>query len=120
MSGVGEALAIVSCVAGLIQAYDAASRRIEKIKKSRAQRQAPPPPVDLETSVERGKHQIVEVVKEGRERFGNEFEHGDGGSKKHTRKTVLTLNRGGPDGDVEDNGSDAGRTARSPCSRKGR
>jgi hypothetical protein len=78
MSGIGEALAIVSCVAGLIQAYDAAARRIEKIKKSRAQRGAPTPPVDLETSVERGKQQIVEVVKEGKERFGNDFENGDG------------------------------------------
>jgi hypothetical protein len=111
MSGVGEALAIVSCIAGLIQAYDAASRRIEKIKKSRAQRAAPPPPVHLETSVERGKQQIVEVVKEGRERFGDGFEHGDGKSIIPTRKAALTFDRGGTDGAVEDHSSDASRAA---------
>lgn len=108
MSGVAEALAIVSCVAGLIQAYDAASRRIEKIKKSRAQRAAPPPPVHLETSVERGKQQIVEVVKEGRERFGDGFERGDGTSITQAREAVLTTYRGGSDGDVKDHCSDAG------------
>lgn len=80
MSGIGEVLAIVSCVAGLIQAYDAAARRIEKIKQSRAERRAPPPPVHLQKAVEQGKEKIVEIVKEGQERFGNDFAYGDRGS----------------------------------------
>jgi hypothetical protein len=75
MAGVGEAIATVSCVAGLIQAYDAAARRIEQIKIRKAQRRAPPLPVSLETSVERGRQQIKDAIEEGKERFGENFEH---------------------------------------------
>lgn len=77
MSG-AEVIAIVSCISGLIQAYEAASRTIERIKQRRQAHRARPPSVLLEQSVEKGKREIEAVVADGRERFGPEFEAGDG------------------------------------------
>lgn len=77
MSGVGEALAIVSAVAGLIQAYDAGSRIVKQIKARRAAHEALPPSDLLEESIEKGRRQIVEVVADGNKRFGPSFEEGD-------------------------------------------
>jgi hypothetical protein len=108
MSVVGEAIAIVSCVAGLIQAYDAAARRIEQIKIRKAQRQAPPLPVRLETSVERGRQQIADALEEGKERFGEEFEHEyDSMPSGQWSKAALTMNRGGADSAHANNDSNA-------------
>ena len=77
MSGVGEALAIVSCVAGLIQAYDAASRIVRRIQERRQNHAALPPSDLLEESIEKGKREIEQVVKDGNERFGESFQQGD-------------------------------------------
>jgi hypothetical protein len=77
MSGVGEALAITGCVFGLIQAYDAASRSIERIQQRRRAIRALPPTEHLQIAVERGKNEIQAAVAQGRERFGSEFEKGD-------------------------------------------
>lgn len=77
MSVVGEALAIVSCVAGLVQAYDAGSRIVRQIKARRQAHGALPPSDLLEDSFEKGKREIQELVSEGNERFGSEFEAGD-------------------------------------------
>ncbi|KAK5452688.1 hypothetical protein LTS15_006836 [Exophiala xenobiotica] len=77
MSGVGEALAIVSCVAGLIQAYDAGARIIRQIKARRQAHVALPPSDLLEESIEKGKKEIEQVVAEGNKRFGPTFEQGD-------------------------------------------
>lgn len=77
MSGVGEALAIVSCVAGLIQAYDAGSRIVRQIKARRQAHDALPPSDLLEESIEKGKREIVQVVADGNKRFGSSFEEGD-------------------------------------------
>lgn len=85
---VGEALAIVSCVAGLIQAYDAAGRTIDRIKERRRARQAAPPSVHLEESVEQGKRQIEEAVEDGKQRFGPDFERGDGRYPRYSRLTL--------------------------------
>jgi hypothetical protein len=77
MSGIGEALAIVSCVAGLIQAYDAGGRIVKQIKARRQAHGALPPSDLLEESIEKGKREIQAVVSEGNERFGDDFEAGD-------------------------------------------
>ncbi|EHY60078.1 hypothetical protein HRR83_006437 [Exophiala dermatitidis] len=77
MSGVGEALAIVSAVAGLIQAYDAGSRIVRQIKARRLAHDALPPSDHLEESVEEGKRAIEELVAKGTKRFGPSFEEGD-------------------------------------------
>ena len=77
MSGVGEVLAIVSCVAGLIQAYDAGSRIVKQIKARRQNHDALPPSDLLEESIEKGKIEITRVVEEGKKRFGPSFEEGD-------------------------------------------
>jgi hypothetical protein len=77
MSIVGEALAIVSCVAGLIQAYDAGSRIVKQIKARRQAHDALPPSDLLEESIEKGKREIEKVVADGNQRFGPSFEEGD-------------------------------------------
>ncbi|KAI1609718.1 hypothetical protein EDD36DRAFT_55125 [Exophiala viscosa] len=77
MSGIGEALAIVSCVAGLIQAYDAGCRIFKQIKARRQNHDALPPSDLLEESFEKGKRQVEEVVADGNKRFGPSFEEGD-------------------------------------------
>jgi hypothetical protein len=77
MSGVAEALAITGCICGLIQAYDAASRSIERIQQRRRAHRALPPTEHLQNAVEQGKNEIQAVVAQGRERFGYEFDKGD-------------------------------------------
>ena len=77
MSGVGEVLAIVSCVAGLIQAYDAGSRIVKQIKQRRQAHGALPPSDLLEESIEKGRTEIIQLVKDGNKRFGPSFEEGD-------------------------------------------
>jgi hypothetical protein len=78
MSGVGEALAITGCVFGLIQAYDAASRSIERIQERRQSAHiALCRPERLRDAVEQGKNEIQAMVAHGKERFGSEFEEGD-------------------------------------------
>ena len=77
MSGLGEALAIVSCVAALIQAYDAASRIVKQLKVRRQNHAALPPSDLLEESIEKGKREIEQTVKDGNERFGESFQQGD-------------------------------------------
>jgi hypothetical protein len=78
MSGVGEAIAIVSCVAALIQAYDAGSRTLQSIRDRRKAHGALPPSNLLEESLEKGKREIEVVVSDGNKRFGPDFEEGDG------------------------------------------
>ncbi|KIX03725.1 uncharacterized protein Z518_07278 [Rhinocladiella mackenziei CBS 650.93] len=93
MSGVGEALAIVSCVAGLIQAYDAGSRVVKQIKARRQNHDALPPSDLLEESIEKGKREIEQVVAEGNERFGSSFEEGDATAQLALYKiTIATQN----------------------------
>lgn len=77
MSGIGEVLAIVSCVAGLIQAYDAGSRIVKQIKARRQAHGALPPSDLLEQSINKGKREIQQLVEDGKQRFGPTFEEGD-------------------------------------------
>lgn len=77
MSGIGEALAIVSCVAGLIQAYDAGSRIVRQIKARRQAHGALPPSDLVEQSIDKGRREIQQLVEDGRQRFGPSFEEGD-------------------------------------------
>jgi hypothetical protein len=78
MSGVGEVLAIVSCVAGLIQALDAGQRIVKQIKERRQNHRnsngALPPSDELERKLDRRKKEIEDSVAEGRQQFGDEFE----------------------------------------------
>lgn len=109
MSGIGEALAIVSCVAGLIQAYDAAGRTIDRIKERRKARQAPPPSIRLEQSVEQGKRQIAEAVEDGKKRFGPDFEKGDGRLLGLSMGSTLTVDSRCTYGTYGDNDSNTKR-----------
>jgi len=77
MSGIGEVLAIVSCVAGLIQAYDSGSRIVRQIKARRQAHGALPPSDLLEESIDKGKREIQQLVEDGKQRFGPSFEEGD-------------------------------------------
>lgn len=77
MSGVGEVFAIISCVGGLIQAYDAGSRIVRQIKARRQAHGALPPSDLLEESIEKGKREIQQLVDDGNKRFGPTFEEGD-------------------------------------------
>jgi hypothetical protein len=88
MSGVGEVIAIVSCVAGLIEALDAGSRIVKQIKQRRAAHRAAgalPPSEELEKNLEYGKESIKKLVEKGNKRFGPDFALGDG--------TTLLLSR---------------------------
>jgi hypothetical protein len=83
MSGVGEVIAIVSCVAGLIEALDAGVRIVKQIKARRAAHRADgalPPSDELEKTIEEGKENIQKLVEKGNHRFGPNFEEGDGAS----------------------------------------
>ena len=77
MSGIGEVLAIVSCVAGLIQAYDAGSRIVKQIKVRRRAHGGLPPSNFLEESIDKGRQEIQQLVQDGNKRFGPSFEEGD-------------------------------------------
>ncbi|KAI1622528.1 hypothetical protein EDD37DRAFT_651800 [Exophiala viscosa] len=77
MSGVGEATAIVSCGAGLIQIYDTGCRILKQIKARRRAHGALPPLDLLEESFRKSKRLIEEVVVDGKLRFGSSFEEGD-------------------------------------------
>src|ERR1700754_790699 len=81
MSGVGEVIAIVSCVAGLIEALDAGCRIVKQIKERRQAHRANgalPPSDELEKTIEGGKDSIQKLVEKGNNRFGPNFEEGDG------------------------------------------
>jgi len=78
MSAVGEALAVVSCVAGLIQAYDAGTRVIGQIKKRRQARGALPPSDLLEESVQDGREELQKLVEKGSKRYNISYENADG------------------------------------------
>lgn len=80
MSGV-EAIAIVSAVAGLIEALDAGCRIVKQIKQRRAAHRADgalPPSDELERTIEDGKNNIQKQFERGSKRFGLEFVQGDG------------------------------------------
>ena len=101
MSGIGEAIAIVSCVAGLIQALDAGQRIVKQIKTRReahreAGNDALPPSDYLEETLEQGKKDIEALVKKGNRKFGSSFEAGDGNWQPRAMGyAVLTRNRCG-------------------------
>ncbi|RVX67352.1 hypothetical protein B0A52_09133 [Exophiala mesophila] len=89
MSGVGEILAIVSCVAGLIQAYDAGARVVKQIKQRRQAHGALPPSDLLEESIEKGRVEITKMVEEGNKRFGPSFEEGDSKQSPRAPEGIL-------------------------------
>ena len=75
MSGV-EVIAIVTLVAGLIEALDAGARIVRQIKERRRNHRADgalPPSDDLEKTIEDGKNDIQKLVEKGEKRFGSEW-----------------------------------------------
>jgi hypothetical protein len=93
MSGVGEVIAIVSCVAGLIEALDAGVRIVKQIKARRAAHRAEgalPPSDELEKTIEEGKENIQKFVEKGNKRFGNNFQDGDGASLCVTKRYLYS------------------------------
>ncbi len=104
MSGV-EVIAIVSCVAGLIEALDAGVRVVKEIKKRRKAHRADgalPPSDELQRTIKDGRNNIQKLVEKGNKRFGPEFEAGDGTSpsKMHACTYLLTQSRHRPDSNL--------------------
>lgn len=80
MSGL-EAVAIISCVAGLIETLNVGCRIVKSIKERRRAHRADgalPPSEDLEKTIEDGRNSIQKLVDKGNKRFGSDFEAGDG------------------------------------------
>ncbi|ETI19348.1 hypothetical protein G647_09180 [Cladophialophora carrionii CBS 160.54] len=76
MSGL-EPLAVVSAVAGILQAYEAGSKIFRQIKARRQAHGALPPTDRLLESLEKGESEVKKAVEEGKLRFGEDFEIGD-------------------------------------------
>ena len=93
MSG-AELIAIIGCVAGLIQAYEAASKIVSTIKRKRRERLAPPPSEFLEDAIEEGKRDVQRLLDKGQRRFGPAFQYAsDGGTADRHILSSLTLRR---------------------------
>ena len=92
MSGLEAGLAIAGCVFGLIQAYDAAERTVQRIKARRQAHQAAAPSIYLENSLGQGKKEIENLVATGRERFGQTYlSDVDEGDSRSTPRLRLSL-----------------------------
>ncbi|KIW62982.1 hypothetical protein PV04_09866 [Phialophora macrospora] len=76
MSGL-EPLAVVSAVAGILQAYEAGSKILRQIKARRQAHGALPPTDRLLESLGKGESDIKKVVEDGKLRFGEDFEIAD-------------------------------------------
>lgn len=78
MSGAEIGIAVIGAVAALITAYRDAGSIVENIKERRKARGTLPPSVALEESLQEGHHEIEKITAKGIQRFGKEFEQGDG------------------------------------------
>ena len=81
MSGIGEALTVISVVAGVISAYRDGSAILEKIKERRRARNKLPPSERLENSLADAQQDIEKAKREGVTRFGDQFRSGDSKSE---------------------------------------
>jgi len=80
MSGAEIGIAVIGAVAALITAYKDAGSIVENIKERRKARGALPPSVALEQSIHEGHQEIEKIASQGVQRFGTDFEQGDGKS----------------------------------------
>ena len=78
MSGIGEAVGIIACVAAVISAYKDGSRVVQGIKEKRRRAKAPPPTEYLELSLDQGAQDVENARRAGVQRFGDDFGRGDG------------------------------------------
>ena len=78
MSGAEIGIAVIGAVAALITAYRDAGSIVENIKERRKAKGALPPSVALEESLEEGHQEIEKITAKGVQRFGTDFEQGDG------------------------------------------
>ena len=91
MSGL-EAVAIISCVAGLIETLNVGCRIVQEIKRRRRAHRADgalPPSDDLEKTIEDGRNSIQKLVDKGNKRFGPDFEAGDGTTSSCLMERVI-------------------------------
>ena len=77
MSGL-EIFAVVGVVAAVVSAYHDGGNIVRQIKTKRAAKRAPPPTINLETSLERGPPAVEQSRDYGIERYGPRFARGDG------------------------------------------
>ena len=78
MSGIGEAITVIACIAALVSAYKDGGTILSKIRDRRAKRGGLPPTKVLEEELKRGEHDIEAAAKDGRDHYGHAFELGDG------------------------------------------
>ncbi len=78
MSGIEIGIAVVGAVAALITAYKDAGGIVGNIKERRRAKGALPPSIALEQSLQEGQEEIERITAKGIQRFGTEFEQGDG------------------------------------------
>lgn len=78
MSGIEIGIAVVGAVAALITAYKDGGSIVGSIKERRKAKGALPPSVALEESLQEGQEEIERIAAKGIQRFGTEFEQGDG------------------------------------------
>lgn len=85
MSGIGEIVGIIACVAAVISAYKDGAKVVQKIKDKRRVARAVPPTAYLEESLNRGASAVEDAKRAGTERFGEAFKYGDGMPLSHAR-----------------------------------
>jgi hypothetical protein len=78
MSGVGEIIGIVACVAAIVSAYKDGSSIVHRVKEKRRRSRAQQPPEYLEESLQFGATAIQATHTTGVRRFGTVFGEGDG------------------------------------------
>lgn len=78
MSGVEIGIAVVGAIAALITAYKDAGGIVGNIKARRKAKGALPPSFALEESLKEGQEEIERITAKGIQRFGTDFEQGDG------------------------------------------
>ena len=86
MSGIAEAITVISCVAALVSAYRDGSTILEKIKGRRRERGGLPPTRLLEDELKKGEAAVQEAADDGVIHCGDDFEAGDGRSIIVTRR----------------------------------
>lgn len=68
---------VQQCLDAIKQAFNDGGAIIEKIKRKRALKRAPPPPRLLEESIDQAPHEIEKEKQRGLNRFGKAFDDGD-------------------------------------------
>lgn len=78
MSGIGEAVGIIACVAAVVSAFRDGSAILAKIKERRKKRGGLPPASFVENELKSAGDTIEDAAREGVDHYGKAFEVGDG------------------------------------------